>query len=376
MAEAYWWVHGAIGVRGKMGIEVIQEWRSNSQDNYSRVTVKGWIGLSSGGPSSDNSGNCKSSFTGTRSYGPVTTNFSNLTASEDWRQIVSYSWDIPHNPDGTASVNFTFNFGPTITQNLGSGGSISAGGSLWSIPRAPSKPAAPTLTYTPPTTIKANGVAPAANGSPIDLYHFLIDTNNPPQDGTQNFRTVSGGSNPTVTINDLAINRTYYVSYAARNAHGWGPRSDTSSLTIGNVPGPPDITSISLSNGNQIALSYTPPTNIGGSSISTYDIQYAPNSSFVNATLLSNVGRTGAHTFNVAPGYDYYFRIRAVNSQGAGAWSSAYGPVKVFAGPKILYPIGGTSAWRDSECYVRHEGVWKFAVPYVRVNGTWRPLDV
>ena len=288
--------------------------------------------------------------------------------------MLSQTFTVPHNSDGTKSVSYTYKFGPTITQNLGSGGSVTAGGSLWTIPRAPSTPAAPTPTYTPPTTIKANGVAPAANGSPIDLYHFQIDTNNPPQDGSPNFRTVSGGSNPSATITGLSLNTTYYISFAARNSHGWGGRSPASMLSIGGVPGKPAVTNVELSPPNRLVIAYSAPASQGGSTITRYSLSYYKAGQSATPTYVSNIGKTGSYTLAVDPGYDYYVQVAAVNSQGTGEYSSIFGPTNVYAGPKVRYTIGGTSSWRDAECYVRHAGVWKPAMAYVRHNGVWKPL--
>lgn len=288
--------------------------------------------------------------------------------------MLSQTFTVPHNSDGTKSVSYTYKFGPTITQNLGSGGSVTAGGSLWTIPRAPSKPAAPTLTYIPPTTIKANGVAPAANGSPIEWYHFLVDTNNPPIDGSPNFRTVSGGSNPSATVTGLSLDTTYYINFAARNAQGWGPRSSASMLSIGGVPGKPTVTNVELSPPNRLVIAYSAPASQGGSTITHYSLSYYKAGQSATPVYVSNIGKTGSYTLTVDPGYDYYVQVAAVNSQGTGEYSSAFGPTNVYAGPKVRYTIGGTSEYRDAESYVRHDGVWKPAMGYVRHAGVWKPL--
>ena len=129
-----------IGSRGILRCEVTVE-SQDVQANTSTVRVKGQVRLSSGGPSGDQTGNCKVSITGERSWGPVSYSFVNLYTS--WFTFADQVYTIPHNQDGTKSVTFSVNFGPTITQNLGSGGTSTVSG--FALPQIARAPAAPSL---------------------------------------------------------------------------------------------------------------------------------------------------------------------------------------------------------------------------------------
>ena len=59
----------------------------------------------------------------------------------------------------------------------------------------------------------------------------------------------------------------------ARNSDGWGAWSDASSATpLGVADAPAGLSSVS--GNNQLALSWSAPTNTGGYAITDYDIQY------------------------------------------------------------------------------------------------------
>ena len=373
MAEAYAWVEKAVGARGQIAVEVIQNWRSGATENYSNVTVRGYIALSSGGPSADNTNKCKSSFSGSISYGPFTTNFNDLYASQGWRKMLEWNGNIGHAADGTLNIKVEYNFGPTITTNLGSGGTVSSGWvALWSIARGPARMSAPSLTYIPPNSIMVDWSAPAQNGGPIDAYAVLWDKDNPPQDGTANFGGAgTNGSARSYTITGLDINSTYYVSTDAHNAYGWSPggRSPTTGLTIGNVPAAATISTISTTPPNKVRLVITPPAK-NGSPITGYVVEYwnddAPQT--IYSKYFSGTGTTLDLT--VDAGYTWVFRVAAKNSQGFGPYGAPKS-ILVLGSPRVL--LNGT--WRNTESYVRYNGVWKLAVPYVKVDGVWKTLS-
>ena len=75
------YVNESVGARGVIRCEVTQV----SQDiaaNTSYVKVVGYIYLTNGGPSGDQTGNCKMSFTGSASTGTLDGSFSNISYPE------------------------------------------------------------------------------------------------------------------------------------------------------------------------------------------------------------------------------------------------------------------------------------------------------
>ena len=74
-------------------------------------------------------------------------------------------------------------------------------------------------------------------------------------------------------ISGLTNQQSYQVRVRARNSDGWGAWSDASSATPLGTPDAPTGLS-SVSGNQQLALSWSAPTNTGGYAISDYDIQY------------------------------------------------------------------------------------------------------
>lgn len=338
----------------------------NHETNSSMVRVVGSVWATSGS-SSDNTNRCKASITGTNSYGPVSANFSNLGTTP--RVFVDQTFEVPHDPDGTKSVSYTFNWGPTITSNFGSGGSVTCNLTLTNIPRAPSQMVRPTLTYIAPTSIKAVSTPPNSNGSGIDLYHFLVDIYNPPRDDSPKFRVIPANI-PNVTIPNLDIATRWCVQVAARNAYGWGPRSPVGLYTIGDVPAAPKLMSISTTPPNKVSITWTPPTDRGGSSIKGWVIVHQNyDTGAIGYIDVLGTDATKSFTFTLPPGATYIVRIAAKNSQGTGAFSNNLN-ILVNAGPKVRM----NGVYKVTETYVRHMGVWRPAIPYVRDNGVWKLL--
>ncbi|QYC55020.1 minor tail protein [Arthrobacter phage CastorTray] len=67
------------------------------------------------------------------------------------------------------------------------------------------------------------------------------------------------------------------------------------------------------------------------------------------------------------PGALYHFSSRARNSQGWGPWS-ARSSGRTLAGARVKH----NGVWREAIPYVKHNGAWKLAQPYSKINGIWR----
>ena len=227
------YVSKAVGTtgRGYIRCEVTQE----SQDianNTSVVKVSGYIYLSSGGPSGDMTGGCNMSFTGDASTGVLDGSFSNISYPEV-RLMLTRTYTVPHNDDGTKSVSYTFNFGPTITTNFGSGGSVTCELSLTTIPRAPGKVPTPTVSKVSGGPVVISFSAPNQGGAAIDKYRLVYDFNSPLKDSQV---IVESASSP-FSISGLAGKKTWYFQVSAHNVYGWGSWSDAVSLYI-DIRGP------------------------------------------------------------------------------------------------------------------------------------------
>src|SRR5690606_18396536 len=117
-----------------------------------------------------------------------------------------------------------------------------------------------------------------------------------------------------------------------------------------------------------MSIAWAAPSSNGGATITQYVVQYANNAAFTSAKSVQVAGTIRSLVVtDCTPGFTWYFRVRAINSQGQGAWSAARS-LLVVNGPRVRH--AGT--WKPTVAYVRTGGVWKMATPYVRVAGTWK----
>ena len=220
-----------VGARGVIRSEVTQM----SQDlsaNTSSVRVRGYIWLSSGGPSGDETGGCKVSFTGQNSSGIQNGDFPYIYAPTK-RLMLERTYTVAHNADGAKTVSYTFNFGPTITSNFGSGGSVTCTTALTQIPRAPAAVGAPTLTSLGGGAVNVAWSPPNQGGSAIDFYHLMYADNKtwPPTNSV----TVQVADD--TTISGLSPNKNWYFWVTAHNEYGFGDWSPYSTIQL-TVKGP------------------------------------------------------------------------------------------------------------------------------------------
>lgn len=150
-------------------------------------------------------------------------------------------------------------------------------------------------------------------------------------------------STRTRTVTGLLTGRTYYARYAFRNGIGWGNWQSAGS-PFATAPGVPEaVPSVSVSNvlQSQARLSWPVPMD-NGAPITRYDIQLATNTAFTtgvrNETHDSNVKDITA----LSPGVQYYARVRAVNSVGAGSYSPTVALVTT-AGVPYVEPGSSTA---------------------------------
>ena len=126
-----------------------------------------------------------------------------------------------------------------------------------------------------------------------------------------------------LTIGALSNGTSYYFRVLARNAFGSGSYSSSSGAVMPvTSPGIPSNLQATESDG-ALALSWT-ATSTGGSAIIDYTVQYSTSSVF--ATYQSAIvtgGSTSTSLTGLTNGTSYYFKVKARNSLGSGANSSA-----------------------------------------------------
>jgi hypothetical protein len=203
---------------------------------------------------------------------------------------------------------------------------------------------------------------PPGNGASVTSYDVQVDETS--SFGSPFWNKVS----PTAVevITGLTRATTYYGRVRAENSAGKSGWSSTKSwTTLATLPGAPtNVNAINVTD-STATVTWTAPSDNGGESGLTYDVQYATNSSFSGATTQSSGNLTG-----LTGGTLYYVRVRAKNSAGAGPWSTTYsfstlaeGGINVWTG----------SAWVNSPVYAYTGSAWVQCQVLVYNGTAWVP---
>jgi len=139
-----------------------------------------------------------------------------------------------------------------------------------------------------------------------------------------------GASTPSspYTILSLLDNTTYYFQVQAHNALGWGPYNSpcVSGKTFGVPYSPANLVAAHSggSNSKTILLTWSAPSNNGGTSVTNYKIyRTAANGAPGTETLLTTVGNVLTYTnTGLTKGATYYYKVTAVNAVGGSNYSN------------------------------------------------------
>ena len=159
--------------------------------------------------------------------------------------------------------------------------------------------------------------APSDGGSTITRYDYRIGSAGSAQGvGNADINTTS------ITIVGLLNGTEYQLYVRAANAAGDGPWSAPSAETPSTTPGAP-LAIVSVSGNAEVDLSWTAPLDDGGIAITGYDYSTDGGVSWKttgSTATLYTVTHTSESTSTVlVNNTEYIFRVRAVNSNGAGA---------------------------------------------------------
>lgn len=200
----------------------------------------------------------------------------------------------------------------------------------------PITPAGPPTAPVVTSAAAANGTITvyftvAGNGSPITNVQYSLATSPDSRPVWQDFNPQTISS-PAV-IQGVTNGVKYFVTLRAINAIGTSPLSNQITATAQGLPSAPTITAFtSVSRTvlsytlyrwvivNTTTLSFTPPTDNGGSPITSYDVSI-DNGSSVWATT-NTVTSPLSFSSLVSPGR--LIRLRAKTALGTGPWSAPF----------------------------------------------------
>jgi hypothetical protein len=162
-----------------------------------------------------------------------------------------------------------------------------------------------------------------------------------------------------VAVASIPVNTTQYVTFQldtdlsifnGGEPHDPYPHVWTVHIARPTVPYPPSAPRISDRTVNSLSVTWGPPPNDGGATVTGYQVGYSTDSSGPS-TIVNAI--SPATLSNLATGTVYYIWVRAGNYQGWSDWS---------------YSV---SARTYLGAYVNVGGSWKLAIPYVRNSGSW-----
>lgn len=194
---------------------------------------------------------------------------------------------------------------------------------VWSFTTVPLAPSTPTL------LVPSNG----STGEPATIslewssvtgassYHLQLSTSNTFGTTIINDSVLAG---PSTQVGPLANNTLYYWRVRSKNSGGTSSWSATWNFrTVITTPAAPTL---STPPPNSVNQSTTPVLQWNGvTGAIDYQLQVAPNSAF--SSPLTNDTIVTATSLTIGPlasGSSYYWRVRARNSGGPGAWSTVW----------------------------------------------------
>lgn len=143
--------------------------------------------------------------------------------------------------------------------------------------------------------------------------------------------------------------------------------------TIGSKPASPGAPVASNILPTSMTLTWTPPDDTGGYPIRNYVLtQYKGDNTTDDISPVSyTVFGTTINLTGLRAGQDYTFTVQSYNGPGAGTgYSDPSNETTVGTLAGAWMRVNGN--WVVAIPYVRHGGTWHMAVPWIRVAGAWQ----
>lgn len=223
---------------------------------------------------------------------------------------------------------------------------------------------------TPPPAPTMQSVTAVSPNAVDVVFTGNGDGGSPILDWTIGYSTTTAGptgyvtSDGTTRISGLSGGTTYYFWARGRNARGSGSWSNRVSEFTWRTPDAPQP--VTFSNITQTSLRSKFVAGFdGGEPVDEWQLAYGTNTDIAFATV---VGSNGTNDLTgLTPGKTYYFWARGRNAVGWSGWSSVRSQT-LRAGAMVKHE----GVWKRALPYVKHNGVWKLARPRVKIAGVWK----
>ena len=264
------------------------------------------------------------------------------------QEFVGAAWMTVASPAADATFHTHSGLDPGTTHHYRLRASNAIGDSMWSADVAgmtvAGSPDAPEMMAmaTGRTSIRLTWTVPDDMGTPITGYELVrLDTSSDPAVwGTTNL--IADDDTVTEFVDTgLSPGTKYYYRIRAlpqTGDAGWSAEDMddedvTSATTHGDTPGRPTLVAPAGAGitTNSLTITWTAPTDTGGSAITGYDVQIWDGSKWIDEAML---GVVLTYTDSgLMAGTKYYYQVRAKNSQGAGPWSAFVSGTTTAAAP-------------------------------------------
>jgi titin len=321
--------------------------------NYQfRVTARNSQGL--GAPSASSSGvtvrglpGAPTGVTGTRGDSQVTVRWTAPASTGgaaitdyvvEYRRLRDSFWTQLVRPASTATsavvtglvngTNYAFRVTARNIVGLGTPSAESAGVTVYGMPSAPTG----VVGVSGDRQVSLTWAAPASNGG-MAITNYIIKYRRASETTwTTLVRPASTATSAVVPGLTNGFNYVFRVT-AVNVAGNSSPSAQSAGVTPLAVPtAPRSVTG--TGRGGSVTLQWVAPTDIGGSPVTNYVIEYRVNLTGTSWVTVSRAASTATSAvingFTVRTGH--LFRIAAVNAKGQSAWSEISAPINPFAG--------------------------------------------
>src|SRR5881409_3258636 len=261
-----------------------------------------------------------------------------------WTTIVSNSGSTATTYSDTGLAHTTtYTYRVSAINSVGTG-SPSSAISATTLAVVPSSPTGLGATAVSSSQINLSWTAPADNGgSAITGYKIERST-----DGGSSWSTLvanTGITGTTYSDTGLAHTTTYTYRVSAINSVGTSPPSNTASATTSVVSSPPSGLAAAAVSSSQINLSWTAPTDNGGSAITGYKVERSTDGGTTWSTLVANTGSstTTYSDTGVTHTTTYTYRVSAINSIGTSPPSNTASATTPIASPSPPTGLAATA---------------------------------